>query len=371
MRIKVQRRDLLLAMQRVQGVVEKRSTMPILSHLLMEASDNKISVFATDMEMGIQGVYPAQVIEPGKLTLSAKKLYELVREFEDGMIDIQTQENNWVVIQFKKSHFRVAGLPPEEFPNPPSLEEGVKVMIDPAIFSTLIRKTLFASGENDARYVLNGILIQLQGGKRKTLKLVATNGHRLAMAEGEANFSGEREDQFIVPKKALIEIKKVLDEGDREGEKPELLLGKNQILFRSNALVITSRLMEGSYPNYKQVIPISNHIKLTTKKEALEGGLRRVSLLSREKTSAVRFTLEKSRLLLNSSNPELGEANEEIVTDFSGEVFSTGFNARYFIDILGVIEGEETVLEFKDASSPCLVRDEKNGFLAVVMPMRG
>ena len=375
MRIKIQRKDLLVAIQRMQGVVERRNTMPILSHILMEAQRDSISLFATDLEIGIQGTYPAKVLEPGQSTLSARKLYELVRELPEGVIEIQTQENNWVVIQSQKSHFKIAGLPPQEFPSPPSYETGVKMHIDPALFSSLIRKTIFASGENDSRYILNGILVQLLNGKKKGVRLVATDAHRLAVAEGEAKHTGEQEEQVIVPKKAMLEIKKALDEQKDGGAEespsaPEFLIGKNQLLFKQGSLVITSRLMEGHYPNYKQVIPIGNHVALTLKKEALEGGLRRVSLLAREKTNAVKFHVEKGCLLLNSSNPELGEANEEIATDFSGEGFVIGFNAKYFIDILSVLEGEEVILELKDAFSPCLIRDEARGFLAVVMPMR-
>ncbi len=380
MKIKIQRKDLLTGIQRAQGVVEKRNTMPILSHILMQTQNEGISIFATDLEMGIQGSYPAKVVEEGRLTVSARKLYEIVREFPEGVIDVSTDESNWVIIKCQKSHFKIAGLPPQEFPSPPSYEGEITVPIDPSLLSDLIRKTVFSSGENDSRYILNGVLVQLQNGpgKKKLLRLVATDGHRLAIAEGAVKCSFEREEQGIVPRKAIMEIKKSLEEGKggKEGsdeaktEIPELVFGKNQLIFRQGSFIIATRLMEGNYPNYKQVIPVGNNIKVTTHRESLEGGLRRVSLLAREKTLAVKFNLEKNRLLLSASSPEIGEAKEEIETDFSGEEFATGFNARYFIDILAVLEGENVALELKDPFSPCLIKEEARGFLSVVMPMR-
>lgn len=377
MKIRIQRKDLLTGIQRVQGVVEKRNTMPILSHILMEAQNGEISLFATDLEIGIQGAYPAEIIEPGRLTFSARKLYEIIREFPEGTVEIATQPNHWVAVESGKSRFRIVGLPPEEFPTPPTVEAENKIQIDTDLFSGLIRRTLFASGENDARYILNGILIQLQNGagERKTIRFVATDGHRLAVAEGTLSGSkgqdGTKPEQVIVPKKAILEIKKVLEEGEGGPDgAPELSIGKNQLVFRRGNFVLTSRLMEGNYPNYQQVIPVGNDKKVSANKEALEGGLRRVSLLAREKTNAIKFNLEKGRILLSSNNPELGEANEEITTGFRGEGLTTGFNARYLLDVLTALEGEEATLEFKDALSPCVIKEEEKGFLAVVMPMR-
>lgn len=373
MKIKIERKELLTGIQRVQGVVEKRNTMPILSHILMEAQREKIALFATDLEIGIQGAYPAEILEPGRLTFSARKLFEIIREFPEGKVEITSEANNWVTIQSGKSHFRIVGLPPEEFPTPPASDAESKLPIDAAALSDLIRRTLYASGENDARYILNGVLVQLQeaGGKKKLIRFVATDGHRLSLAEAPITIDAGSlpEQNIIVPKKAILEIKKALDEGGDDGA-PELAIGKNQLVFRRGAFVLTSRLMEGNYPNYRQVIPTGNDKKVSVSRGGLEGGLRRVSLLAREKTNAVKFTLESGRILLNSNNPEMGEANEEVVASFAGEGFSTGFNARYLLDALSVLEGEEATLEFKDSLSPCLIKEEGKGFLAVVMPMR-
>lgn len=372
MKVKIDRKDLLSGIQRVQGVVERRNTMPILTHILMEAEGQNISLFATDLEVGIQGAYPAEVLEPGKITVSARKLHEIVREFPEGSVTITSQPNHWVVLESGKSYFRIVGLPPEEFPVSPSTESDEQIQINPNLLSGLIRKTLFAAGENNPQYIINGILIQLEksGGEDGTIRFITTDGHRLAIAEGKVNGNWkEREAGFILPKKAILEIKRALDDGN-ETKDPQLLIGENQLTYRWGTLVITSRLMEGEFPNYKQAIPQGTEKKVSVQKEALEGGLRRVSILAREKTSAIKFSFEDGQITLSASNPEMGEANETIETPFEGEGFSTGFNARYLLDALSALQGEEVVLEFKDALSPCLIREESEGFLTVIMPMR-
>lgn len=366
------RKDLLAGIQRVQGVVEKRNTMPILTHILIEAQKEACAFFATDLEAGIQGTYSAEVIDPGRITVSARKLSEIVREFPEGPVSIQSQPNHWVVIESGKSHFRIVGLPPEEFPALPPMDSENWIEIDPGLFSGLIRRTLFAAGDNAPQYILNGLLIQVEKitKEKGVLRFIATDGHRLAIAEGEAK-GKDLEDQegVIVPKKAILEIKRALDEGE-DPAAPEISIGKNQLVFRWGNVVITSRLIEGDFPDYKQAIPKGNDQHVPMQKEALEGGLRRVSILAREKTSAIKFQLEKGRVLLSASNPEMGEANEEINSNFSGEGFTTGFNARYLLDALAALKGDEAILEFKDALSPCLIKEKKEGFLAVIMPMR-
>ncbi len=372
MKIEINRKELLTGIQRVQGVVEKRNTMPILAHILMETNDDGITLFATDLEIGIQGSYPAKILKPGKMTFSARKLHEIIREFPEGTVTLTTQENHWVVIESGKSYFKIVGLPPDEFPTSPPPDGQHKILIDSPLFAGLIRRTLFASGENDTRYILNGLLLQLEKikGKEQGIRFVATDGHRLALTEGSIKVKDETEERdVIIPKKAILEIKKALEE-DEDGEVPELLIGKNQLVFQRGSFVLTSRLMEGSYPNYKQVIPKGNVKKVTVVKRELEGGLRRVSILAREKTNAIKFSLQEGGITLSSNNPEMGEASEEVMTSFKGEGLTTGFNARYFLDVLSVLEKEEVTLEFKDALSPCLIKEESNNFLAVIMPMR-
>lgn len=372
MKVIIDRKDLLAGIQRVHGVVEKRNTMPILSHILMDAQDSKIAFFATDLEAGIQVTCPTEVVEAGRITVSARKLHEIIREFPDGPVCITEQPNHWVVIESGKSYFRMVGLPPEEFPVMPPIEGDKWIDIDPVLFRGLIRRTLFATGENAPQYVLNGLLIQIEkrSERKGTIRFIATDGHRLAISEGEVTGDGLTEEEgIILPKKAVLEIKRALDEGDESGY-PQISIGGNQLVYRWGTVVITSRLIEGDFPNYKLAIPKGNDQHVTMQKEDLEGSLRRVSILAREKTSAIKFHLEKGQVLLSASNPEMGEAKEEIGTSFSGDGFTTGFNARYLLDALAALEGKEATLEFKDALSPCLIKEKPKGFLAVIMPMR-
>ncbi len=372
MKVKINRKDLLSGIQRVQGVVERRNTMPILTHILMKAEGEQIALFATDLEVGIQGSYAAEVLEAGRVTVSARKLHEIVREFPEGPVLITAQPNHWVVLESGKSYFRIVGLPPEEFPVSPSTESEEKIQINPTLLSGLIRRTLFATGENNPQYILNGVLIQLdkKNGDEGLIRFIATDGHRLAVAEGKVSGDwNQREAGIILPKKAVLEIKRALDDGGESGE-PQLFIGENQLIYRWGTLVITSRLMEGEFPNYKQAVPSNNTKKVSAQKDDFEGGLRRVSILAREKTSAIKFSLEEAKIVLSASNPEMGEASEEIETPYEGEGFSTGFNARYLLDALSALQHEEVTLEFKDALSPCLIREESEGFLTVIMPMR-
>ncbi|MGH7273741.1 MAG: DNA polymerase III subunit beta, partial [Nitrospiria bacterium] len=228
---------------------------------------------------------------------------------------------------------------------------------------------------NDARYILNGVLFELRavGAHRYSLRLVGTDGHRLAMIEREfeSQKPGEGagdEVSVIIPKKTLLEIKRLMEEDEQE---PEVGFTKNQLLFRQGKLLLLSRLMEGTYPNYQQVIPKDNDKHVRVGKRPLEGALRRVSLLSREKTNAVKLQIETGRICLSSNNPEMGEAREDLQVPYKGDGLSAGFNARYLLDVLGSMSGEEAQFEFKDALSPCLVREPQDkDYLCVVMPMR-
>jgi DNA polymerase-3 subunit beta len=375
MQFVVQRKELLTALQGVQGVVEKKNTMPILSHILICAEEKGIRVFATDLEVGIQGVYPARVAEEGRVALSARKLYEIARELPEEEVKVGTGENNWVTLESGKSRFRITGLPADEFPAFPTPPDDSFFRVDENGLADLIRRTLFAAGENDARYILNGILFYLKqtGEKNWTLRLVGTDGHRLAVAETNMIIEHPpfqvKEISVIIPKKGILEIKKILED-ENEGAIARLAVSKGQLTLERGNLLLVARLMEGNYPNYQQVIPKDNNHRASVKKLELQGALRRVSILAREKTNAIRLTVGKGRMLLSSNNPEMGEAHEEMEVRYPGEEIITGFNARYLLDALEAHEGEDVVLEFKDPLSPCLIREEEKKYICVVMPMR-
>ena len=375
MKLRIARNELLTGLQRVQGVVEKRNTMPILSNILLEAKSDGVEIIATDLELGMRGLHKATVKEPGAITLSARKLYEILKELPEGEIEMTVGANNWATIQSGKSQFKIVGLASTEYPALPAIEREGLTPLSGAGLANLIRKTLFAVGDNDARYILNGLLVTLNvSDKKTTLRLVGTDGHRLAVADQEASQpagkEGPKEIKAIIPKKAAMEMRHLLEEGDGE---PLIGFTKNLMIFRKSGLLLTSRLMEGTYPNYQQVIPKDKEQdkRVTVSKPEIEGALRRVAVLSRDKTNAVKVTFAPGKITLFSSNPDFGEATEELPAQYKGETLTTGFNARYLLDVLGVVDGESVTMQMDAPLSPCLVREPGNsGFTCVVMPVK-
>lgn len=374
MKVRIERDDLLTALQRVQGVVEKRNTMPILANILLEAKSEGLDVLATDLEIGMRGLYKAVVDDPGSVTFSARKLFEILKEVREKEVELTMSENSWVTIRAGRSEFRVVGLPSQDYPTLPAIERNGLIPLPVAGLLELIRKTVFAVGDNDTRYVLNGLLVAVipKNPNTGTIRLVGTDGHRLALAEREIALDQSTlpsgETKVIIPKKAATEIRRLLEEDEAE---PLIGFTRNMLIFRKSGLVLTSRVMEGTYPNYQQVLPKETPKKLIVSKEDIEGALRRVSLLSKDKSYAVKLTIDQDRVHLFSSNPDMGEANEEIPAKFEGEGFSTGFNARYLLDVLGVMEGESLSLQMETPLSPCLIQEHGNPrFKAVVMPVK-
>jgi len=376
MKLRIARDELLMGLQRVQGVVEKRNTMPILSNILFEAkADDAVDIVATDLEIGMRGMYKAKVEERGSATLAARKLYEILKELKEGDIDLTVGDNNWATIQAGKSQFKIVGLPSSDYPALPAIEREGLTPLTGAGLLELIRKTLFAVGDNDARYILNGLLVTLISSEKKTtLRLVGTDGHRLAVAEQEltapATKDPPKEIKAIIPKKAAHEIRRLLEEGESE---PLIGFTKNLMIFRKSGLLLTSRLMEGNYPNYQQVVPKEKDPagRVTADRAELEGALRRVGVLSRDKTNAVKVTFSSGKMVLFSNHPDFGEATEELPVKYSGEPVTTGFNARYLLDVLNVMDGESISLQMDAPLSPCLIREPGNaGFTCVVMPIK-
>jgi DNA polymerase-3 subunit beta len=373
MKIKIARDELLTGLQRVQGIVEKRNTMPVLSNILLETKQDGIELVATDLEIGFRGHYKADVQQAGSVSLSARKLYELLKEVADGEVTLTTQENNWVQIQAGRSQFKIVGMAASEFPALPTIEREGRVAIPGSGLSSLIRKTLFAVGDNDARYILNGLLITLHSSDKKvTMKLVGTDGHRLAVAESDVTQSAgtdfPKEIKAIIPRKAAQEIRRLLEE--EEGE-PLLGFTKNLVTFQKSGLFLTSRVMEGTYPNYQQVIPKESAKKAAIERTALESALRRVAVLSKDKTNAVKVILQNGSITLHTSSPDVGEATEDLPAQYRGESLTTGFNARYLLDALAVMDGETVNLEISSPLSPCVLKSDGDpGFLCVVMPMK-
>lgn len=387
MKLTIKREELLKGLHRVQGVVERRSTMPILSNVLLTATSGGIALAATDLEIAVRGTSPAQVEEEGGVTLSARKAFEIVKELAEEEIRLEGDPGHRVTLRSGAAQFRILGLPPEEFPRLPEQEGGAALALPAATVGEMIRKTIFSTGENDTRYVLNGILLKAgvgKKGKEIEVEAVGTDGHRLALvtkkiARGaesaavvdstlRAEPRGGEDVQAIIPKKAVLELRRILDEDDQE---VAISASKNHIFFRQGGNLLLSRLIDGTYPNYQQVVPKDPGQEVMLNREALLGALRRVSVLARDKTNAIRLRFTPGRLLLTAENPDVGEAEEEILADYQGEEMAVGFNARYLLDVLGAMDREVITLGLHDPLSPCLIRQaEDREYLCVIMPMR-
>ncbi len=370
MKLTIKKEEILKGLQRIQGVVEKKNTMPILSNMLLVADGSSIEIIATDLEIGLRGRYAAEVEKPGAVTVSAKKMYEIVRELPAEDLQIRVEDGNWVKIISGRSQFKLVGLPKDEYPSLPDVAEEGMIAIDGEILRDMIKKTLYSVGENDARYVLNGLFVhmsQVKGGLN--IRMVGTDGHRLSMIDRVID-AKHKEESLIIPKKAMLELRRILEE---DAPKGELRLGfsKNHALFKRDGLVMVSKLIDGNYPNYLQVVPAKSTKKVTIAKDVFTHAVKRVSILSKEKTNAVKMQLEDGRLILSTNNPEVGEASEELAVDYKGDGVAIGFNSRYLMDVLSAMDRQTIALELNDALSPCLITEEGDEhYKCVVMPMR-
>ena len=371
MEFKIDKETFLRAMQKVQGIVEKRNTMPILSNVLIEATADAILITATDLEVGMKSSYPTTVVKEGKITVSAKKIYEIIKELADEEIIFSTKENDWVEIRCGKAHFNIVGLSPEEFPYFPKINEDRFVKLSSSLLREMIDKTSYAICHDETKYNLNGVFIKAQEeDNRQILRMVATDGHRLSIAEKE--FSGQIDNELqkgvIFPKKGVFELKKMTEEEDNDIM--ICFLDNNAVVKKGNTFVVM-RLVDGEFPDYTRVMPVNNDKVIKINREVFFHSLRRMSILSSEKFKGIKFDIKAGSMEISASNPELGEAREEIDLDYAGEPLTVRFNARYLIDVLTVLEDEFVEMDLRDELSPAIMRPAAStDFRSVIMPMR-
>ena len=365
--------ELLRELALIQGIVERKNTIPILANVLIEASDNNIELASTDLDVGLRCRLGAAVSETGALTLSAKKLYEIVRAVSDSDIRVTELENSWASIENGQSFFKMVGLGKKEFPALPEPPEDGFTTIPGAALRELINKTSFAITADDNRYFLNGARLEITD---DDLRMVATDGHRLAYIalkrdEGTSTSAGAGNVSVIVPKKTLLELLKIL--GDEE-QPVDFSQGDNHLFFHLGERLLVSKRVDDQFPAYDKVIPEGNDKTVTCAREALTGAIRRVSLLANERSRAVRFGIESGRVEVSSQSPELGEARESIDAGYEGDAMEIGFNGQYLLDFLNASDASEVSFELKDDSSQGLLRpagdDKGKDYRYVVMPMR-
>lgn len=373
MKFSIEKTELQKGLARIQAIVEKRNSMPILANVLIETSkkgkSSQLQLSATDLEVGIRGVHEAKVETAGGVTASAKKLFEIVRELPDEPVQISTTDNQYLDIRCARAKFVLAGTAAEEYPTLPEFTPGKTVTLQAAVLSTMIERTMYATSLDETRYNLNGVYFEVlpDGGK---IRMVATDGHRLAFVD--RNVGPEVEglaSGVIVPRKGLAELKRLVDEED--ADEIELAFEGSNGLARKGDVLLVMRLIEGEFPNYRQVVPKSIGRRLTVPTEPLSHALRRVALLSAERSRAVRLQLAEGRITVSSSNPDLGEAQEELDVDYSGDELAIGFNAKYLLEALGVSHSKEIELGLQDEMAPMQIRPtEDPDALAIIMPMR-
>jgi DNA polymerase-3 subunit beta len=367
MKFNIEKKDFIRVLQRMQGIVEKKNTMPILANILLDADEGtgKINVTATDLEIFIKDSCNATVKKSGTITVNARKFFEIIKELPEEAVSVSIKESEKVTITSGKARFNIAGLPAKEYPTFPAVEEGKLARFEPQTLKDMIDKTGFAVSTDETRYNINGFLLEKED---KKIRMVTTDGHRLAMIEKESEEVPGEKEGVILPRKGVTELRRLLEE--KEGS---FFLGitKKNATMKKDSTVINIRLIEGEFPDYNQVLPKDNDKEVIADREILLGSLRRVSILSSDRIKGVKIGLDKGKMVLSSSSPEMGDATEELTVDYKGGPLEIAFNARYFIDILEATEEESMQILLKDQLSPCILRPKDKGeYTYIVMPMR-
>jgi DNA polymerase-3 subunit beta len=366
MNLTITKEQIIAGLQAVQNVVSTRTTLPILSNVLLHAEGGHLEITATDLDVTVACKVEAKVKKSGATTLPVKKLFGIVREL-NGDIEIESDDKNIASIRSGSSFFKIHGLAADEFPPLPKFKDDKKVSLTQETVRAMLKKTSFAVSTDESRYVLNGIFISLKEGK---MTFVATDGRRLALVDEEVDISEKSSGEFIVPAKAVNELTRLLQEkGD-----VELKFGENQASFALKnengfSVLLVTKLIEGNYPNYRQVIPGEAKERIALVREEFQSALRRAEIMTSEKANSVKLAFGKNNLTITANSPEVGEARETIAINYKGKEFAIAFNPRYLIDPLGALTEDEVFMEMIDELSPGVLKI--NGpFLYVVMPMR-
>ncbi len=368
MKFTVSQEILLRPLQLVCSIVERRSTLPILSTVLLKAHDNSLSLTSTDMELEIIATLPVKVDEPGTIAIPARKLSDFCRTLpSDANISLNSKDNK-AVVRAGKSRFSLATLPSEDFPSSEGADYNDEITLKQSVLKALLDESSFAMASQDVRYYLNGLLFEREDNQ---LRAVATDGHRLAYGSLESNDKAAEKHSIIIPRKAVIELGRLLEESD---EPVKIAFSSQQIKVELNNIHFTSKLIDGQFPNYERVIPLSNDNDkvVVANRDELRQALSRVAILSSDKQRSVRINLEKGLLKATVTNQEQETAEEELTVDYKGEELEIGFNNGYLLDLLGAIDDQNVTLTFSSDGGSLLVTPTASEVdrQYVVMPMR-
>ncbi|MEI6390591.1 MAG: DNA polymerase III subunit beta [Verrucomicrobiota bacterium] len=367
MNLTISKEQIINGLQAVQNVVSTRTTLPILSNVLLRAEGDRLELTATDLDVTVACGVEAKITRPGATTVPVKKLFGIVRELTNLDIDIEVDEKNNCTVRSGPSFYKINGLSADEFPPLPKFKEEKKVVLRQETLKSMMKKTSFAISTDESRYVLNGIFLSLKDHK---MTMVATDGRRLALVDEEIDVSEASQGEFIVPAKAVNELNRLLQD---KGE-VEIQYAENQASFtlkdeKGSSILIISKLIEGNYPNYRQVIPAETKERVALVREEFLHALRRAEIMTSEKSNSVKLSFGKNKLEITANSPEVGEAKETLAINYKGPDIAIAFNPKYIIDPLNALVNDEIFIELIDELSPGVVKI--NGpFLYVVMPMR-
>lgn len=365
MQFSIQREVLLKPLQQVVGVVERRQTLPVLSNLLVVASGSRVTFTGTDLEVEMAASVEAQDVHPGETTIPARKLFDICRALPDGSKVQFKLSGDRVTVNSGRSRFTLATLAATEFPVIDNIELIERIRLPKTTLKELMDRTAFAMANQDVRYYLNGLLLDLRD---KALRCVATDGHRLALAETTLEADKAAPRQIIIPRKGVVELQGLFEAG--EGD-VELEFGRNHLRVRHNDVIFTSKLIDGRFPDYEAVIPIGADKEVQLGREALRGALQRAAILSNEKYRGVKLDVSANKLRIVAHNPEQEEAVEELEARTGVNELSVGFNVNYLLDALNALQGDEVLLCLRDANSSCLLRaPASEASRHVIMPLR-
>ncbi|MEI8173247.1 MAG: DNA polymerase III subunit beta [Deltaproteobacteria bacterium] len=371
MEFKIQRDTFLEGIQKTLGIVEKKTTMPILNNILIKAEDNKIKIVATDKEIVLIADYEAEIMVKGDITLSARKIYEMIREIQGEDIHFHANEHHWVTITCQKVIYKVPGLPADDFPSVFDDSDEVELFkIKGDVLKELIYKTSFAMSADEMRKNLNGVLFEARKeGESNKVRMVATDGHRLAMADvGMEGTFLELEKGIIIPRKGLSEIRKLI-----EAQSEDVLLGirRGMCIVKTDGTVLKVSLIDADYPDYRRVMPAEKGVMVSFDRDTVLHALRRMNVISSERYSGVIMTLMEDKLVLNSTNPDVGEAKDEIEISYHEQEMTVGYNVKYLLDAIEVIDEERVILEIGQGMKPGVVKPVGNDhYKCIIMPLK-
>ena len=365
MKFRAPREVLLAPLQAVVGVVERRQTMPILGNFLLIAKDNSLSVTATDLEVELLAVADVEIMEPGDITVPGRKFLDSCRALPEGANVTVAQKGDRVIVTSGRGRYTLSTLPAAEFPTVDNIGAQQTIALAQRQLKRLLEKTQFAMANQDVRYYLNGLLLEV-GSKR--LRSVATDGHRLAMCDVDLEHGGNSSQQVIIPRKGVMELQRMLADSDSE---IRMSIGSNHIRVEIDGLRFTSKLIDGRFPEYERVIPKAKDEGIKTERAPLRHALQRTAILSNEKYRGIRLELKDNTMTIQAHNPEQEEAEEQLEVEYVGTGVEIGFNVNYLLDALGALDDESVEMQVTDANSSCIIRDPgETKCTYVVMPMR-